>query len=143
VRREAVTAVVLAARSATGYGEPVGRGLLGTVPRRVSAFNNAGFALYRDNVVGFATDPMIMVPMMVAMVAGGLGFPVLLELGRRLRGTRADLTIVAPASAACAMVRSTAPCCSGCARSCTRSDCAPSRGAQCRARWTPEATARA
>jgi len=82
---EAVTAVVLTARFATGYGEPLGHSVYLGVFHAISAFNNAGFALYRDNMIGFATDPVIMVPMMVAMVAGGLGAPVLLELGRRLR----------------------------------------------------------
>jgi Trk-type K+ transport system membrane component len=82
---EAVTAVVLTGRFAAGYDVPLGRAAYLGVFHSISAFNNAGFGLYRDNMVGFATDPVIMVPMMVAMVAGGLGFPVLLELGRRLR----------------------------------------------------------
>jgi len=51
----------------------------------VSAFNNAGFALYVDNLVSFATDPWIIAPITVAVIVGGLGFPVLFEVGRRLR----------------------------------------------------------
>lgn len=51
----------------------------------VSAFNNAGFALFSDNLIGFAGDPVVIVPICVAVVAGGLGFPVLLEMGRRWR----------------------------------------------------------
>ena len=54
----------------------------------ISAFNNAGFALYSDNIIGFADDPWICVPLLVAVVLGGIGFPVLFEIGRHLRGRR-------------------------------------------------------
>jgi Trk-type K+ transport system membrane component len=49
----------------------------------VSAFNNAGFSLFSDNLVGFATDPWICLPIAAAVIIGGLGFPVILELLRR------------------------------------------------------------
>jgi trk/ktr system potassium uptake protein len=97
---EAVTALVLTVRFASGYEVSFGRAVYLGVFHSISAFNNAGFGLYPDNMVGFATDPMIMVPMMVAMVAGGLGFPVLFEIARRLRRRRmrwslhAKITIV-------------------------------------------------
>ncbi len=45
-----------------------------------SAFNNLGFALFSDNLVGFATDWWIIIPLCVGIVVGGLGLPVLLEL---------------------------------------------------------------
>ncbi|NBD19916.1 TrkH family potassium uptake protein [Aquabacterium fontiphilum] len=51
----------------------------------VSAFNNAGFSTYSDSVMGFATDPAILGPLMLAIVIGGLGFPVLHELMLRRR----------------------------------------------------------
>ncbi len=54
----------------------------------VSAFNNAGFALYSDNLMGFAGDPLILVPISVAIIAGGLGYPVMFELHRELRTPR-------------------------------------------------------
>lgn len=82
---EVVTAAALALRFAVGYDEPVARALWLGVFHSVSAFNNAGFALYSDNIIGFATDPWICVPLMVAVILGGLGFPVLFEVGRRLR----------------------------------------------------------
>jgi trk system potassium uptake protein TrkH len=97
---EAVTAVALTVRFDDGYGVPLGRATYLGVFHAISAFNNAGFGLYPDNMVGFATDPMIMVPVMVAMVAGGLGFPVLFEIAGRLRRRRmrwslhAKITIV-------------------------------------------------
>ncbi|WP_425321267.1 potassium transporter TrkG [Couchioplanes caeruleus] len=54
----------------------------------VSAFNNAGFGLYPDSLMRFATDPLICLPIVVAVIIGGLGFPVLFELLRELRTPR-------------------------------------------------------
>ena len=85
---EATTAALLAARFAIGYGYSPGRsGWLG-VFHAVSAFNNAGFALFSDSLTGFATDPWICVPVAVAVILGGLGFPVILELLGRSRPRR-------------------------------------------------------
>lgn len=82
---EAVTAVALAARLAVGYDEPIGRALYLGLFHAVSAFNNAGFGLYPDNLVRFVGDPWINLPIAAAVIAGGLGFPVLFELRRQLR----------------------------------------------------------
>lgn len=51
----------------------------------VSGFNNAGFALFSDNVVGFQHDALILLPIAFAVIVGGLGFPVLAELLRQWR----------------------------------------------------------
>lgn len=85
---EAVVAVCLAARFAIGYDEPPVRALWLGVFHAISAFNNAGFALFSDNIMGFARDPWICVPLMAAVILGGIGFPVLFEVGRHLRGRR-------------------------------------------------------
>ncbi|MEE2030541.1 TrkH family potassium uptake protein [Rhodococcus chondri] len=85
---EGVVAVCLALRFAVGYGESPARALWLGVFHAISAFNNAGFALYSDNIIGFADDPWICVPLMAAVVLGGIGFPVLFEVGRHLRGRR-------------------------------------------------------
>lgn len=49
----------------------------------ISAFNNAGFALHTDSLIGFAHDPFILMPMNIVIILGGLGFPVLFEIMRR------------------------------------------------------------
>ncbi|MFG2311447.1 TrkH family potassium uptake protein [Streptomyces sp. NPDC048566] len=85
---EAVTAVVLALRFALAYDEPWPRAAWLGLFHAVSAFNNAGFALYSDNLMGFVTDPWICLPVALAVIAGGLGFPVLFELRRRFRKPR-------------------------------------------------------
>jgi trk system potassium uptake protein len=82
---EAATAVVLAARLALAYDEPLGRAAYLGVFHAVSAFNNAGFALYSDSLTRYAADAWICLPVAVAVIAGGLGFPVLFELRRQLR----------------------------------------------------------
>ncbi|MBO8202353.1 TrkH family potassium uptake protein [Streptomyces smyrnaeus] len=85
---EAVTAVILTVRFGTTYDESWPRALWLGVFHAVSAFNNAGFALYSDSMMGFVTDPWICLPIAGAVIAGGLGFPVLFELRRRLRKPR-------------------------------------------------------
>ncbi|NYE48410.1 potassium uptake TrkH family protein [Spinactinospora alkalitolerans] len=80
---ETVTAAALTARFLVGYGYAPGRALYHGVFHAVSAFNNAGFALYSDSLMGFATDPWIILPIALAVIAGGLGFPVWIEIRRR------------------------------------------------------------
>ncbi|MBA0050635.1 TrkH family potassium uptake protein [Streptomyces sp. AJS327] len=80
---EAVTALALTLRFGFGYDTPWPRAVWLGVFHAVSAFNNAGFALYSDSLMGFATDPWICLPIGFAVIAGGLGFPVLFELRRR------------------------------------------------------------
>ncbi|MEU3471739.1 potassium transporter TrkG [Rhodococcus sp. NPDC006774] len=82
---ESVVAIALAARFFLGYDEPLGRALWLGIFHAVSAFNNAGFALFSDNMIGFATDPWICIPLLIAVVLGGIGFPVLFEIARHLR----------------------------------------------------------
>ena len=82
---EVVTAAVLTGRLWLGYGEPFGRAAWYGLFHSVSAFNNAGFALYGDNLVGFVDDGWVSLTVTLAVIAGGLGFPVLLELLRASR----------------------------------------------------------
>jgi Trk-type K+ transport system membrane component len=79
---EVATAAVLTGRLWLGYGEPPGRAAWLGLFHSVSAFNNAGFALYSDNLVGFVDDGWISLTVTLAVIAGGLGFPVLVELVR-------------------------------------------------------------
>ncbi|MDX2025547.1 potassium transporter TrkG, partial [Microcella sp.] len=82
---EAIVAMVLTLQFWLSYGVELptafGRGVF----LAVSSFNNAGFAPFSDNMIGFATDPIVVLPMSIATILGGLGFPVLLQLRRELR----------------------------------------------------------
>lgn len=54
----------------------------------VSAFCNAGFALFSDNLVGFRNDPIVNLTIMALIILGGIGFLVIKELQeirRRIR----------------------------------------------------------
>ena len=82
---EAAGAAVLAVRLATSYDETPGRALWLGIFHSVSAFNNAGFALYSDSLIGFAGDPVVTLAVNVLVFAGALGFPVLFELRRGWR----------------------------------------------------------
>lgn len=82
---EAAVAVVLTLRFATAYDEPVGTAVWQGSFHAVSAFNNAGFSLFSNNLVGFETDAWLCLPIAAAVVVGGIGFPVLFELRRQWR----------------------------------------------------------
>jgi trk system potassium uptake protein len=88
---EGVTAVLLTGRFVVGYDEPFGEAAYLGLFHAVSAFNNAGFALFSDSLMGFVSDPWICLPIAVAVIFGGLGFPVLFELRRQLRPRRWSL----------------------------------------------------
>ena len=96
---EAVVAVLLIGRFWQSHGEPFGRAVwLGTF-HAVSAFNNAGFALFEDSLMGFARDPVMLLIVSAAVVVGGLGYPVWVEIvAAPLRPSRwnlhAKLTVV-------------------------------------------------
>jgi trk system potassium uptake protein TrkH len=85
VLTEVVVAIFLALRFYIGYGHSVGSALWQGLFHSVSAFNNAGFALFSDNLMSFNQDIFIIGPISAAIVAGGLGFPVFYELFRRWR----------------------------------------------------------
>ncbi|MFF5213095.1 TrkH family potassium uptake protein [Streptosporangium sp. NPDC000396] len=85
---EAAVAAVLTVRFMAGYGEPFGRAVYLGVFHAVSAFNNAGFALWPDSLMRFVTDPWICLTIAAAVIVGGLGFPVMFELFRSWRRPR-------------------------------------------------------
>lgn len=82
---EAAIAVVLTLRFALGYGYAPDKAIWFGVFHSISAFNNAGFALYTDSIIGFVGDPWIVIPLSIGVILGGLGFPVIMELRRRYR----------------------------------------------------------
>lgn len=79
---EAIAFVFLAPRFGLGYGMDAGEAAWQGLFLAVSSFNNAGFALHTDNMIPYATDPWICLPMCGAIILGGLGFPVFMELRR-------------------------------------------------------------
>lgn len=83
---ELVATLLLAARFMIGYEASLGTALWRGLFHAVSSFNNAGFGLYSDNIVPFASDAWICLPIAGAVILGGFGFPVLFELWRTIDG---------------------------------------------------------
>ena len=74
---ESVFAVVLAARFFFGYDYGAWTAVTHGVFHSVSAWNNAGFALYSDNMMRFVDDWFVSLAISIAVILGGIGFPVL------------------------------------------------------------------
>jgi Trk-type K+ transport system membrane component len=51
----------------------------------VSAFNNAGFALYADSMMGFARDGWILIPIFITVFIASIGFPTIVEIRDRAK----------------------------------------------------------
>lgn len=85
---EAAVAVVLAVWFMIRYGKPPAEAVWIGVFHAVSSFNNAGFALFSDSMISYATDPVVCLPMCAAIILGGLGFPVIMQLRKHVRNPR-------------------------------------------------------
>lgn len=89
---EAVIALMLALRFAITYDMGAGAALWNGVFHAISAFNNAGFSTNADSVMGYQTDPLILIPIMAAITLGAIGFPVMQDLrDKRLEWRRWSL----------------------------------------------------
>ncbi|WP_102161223.1 TrkH family potassium uptake protein [Zhihengliuella halotolerans] len=82
---EATAAVILFLRFWLGYGETVQEAAWNGIFHSISAFNNAGFSLYSDSLMRYVDDWIVSLTIAGAVIIGGLGFPVLLELRKRFR----------------------------------------------------------
>jgi trk system potassium uptake protein TrkH len=85
---EGVVAIILTIWFAVAYDKPLGQAIYHGAFNAVSAFNNAGFSLNPDNLMGYVHDPVISLTIALAVIIGGLGFPVVFELGRSWRRPR-------------------------------------------------------
>ena len=88
VTLQLLLACVLFARLRLGYGYAGEDAAWSALFHAVSAFNNAGFSLNPDSLVRFASDGANLVPIMLAIVIGGIGFPVLHDLRHRYHDPR-------------------------------------------------------
>lgn len=81
---EAAVAVPITVRWWLGYGQTFQEALWNGVFHGISAFNNGGFSRFSDSMERYVGDWWISGPVGLGVVAGSLGFPVLIELGRQL-----------------------------------------------------------
>ena len=82
---ELAAAAILTLRLRYAFQEPWEQAIWNGLFHAISAFNNAGFSTYSDGMMRFVADPVVIMTVTVAVVLGGLGFPVLYELRRKLR----------------------------------------------------------
>lgn len=86
----------------------IGRALWVGLFHSVSAFNNAGFSLFSDNLIRYRGDVVVNAVIMTLIVSGGLGFVVLVELGRRRRNERLSVHTRLVLAASAVLVAGTA-----------------------------------
>lgn len=87
---ELVLAIWLVTRFYVVYDQSFLQALWHGVFHTISSFNNGGFSLFSDSMMGFSSDMFIIAPVMLAVVVGGLGFPVLIEIHQRIFGARRE-----------------------------------------------------
>ncbi|ABP52858.1 TrkH family potassium uptake protein [Salinispora tropica] len=85
---EAIITVILTLRLWVKYDYAFGEALWTGVFHAVQAFNNGGFALYSDGLIGLSSDAWLILPMAFGALLGGLGFPALFEAVRSGRRPR-------------------------------------------------------
>ncbi|MDV2686129.1 TrkH family potassium uptake protein [Alkalihalophilus lindianensis] len=75
---EALATILLALRWVPEFGWRYG--LFTSLFHSISAFNNAGFSLWSDSLMGFVGDPVINIVITMLFITGGIGFTVLYDL---------------------------------------------------------------
>jgi trk system potassium uptake protein TrkH len=72
---------------------PPGMALYHAVYNAISAFNNCGYSLFSDNLMGYQGDLIVNLTIMGLIVHGGIGFIVQYEVLSRLRGMQKRLSV--------------------------------------------------
>ena len=75
---ESIAMIFLAIRWVPKMGW--GKGLYYSFFHSISAFNNAGFALWPDSLMGYVGDPIVNIVISLLFIIGGIGFTVLIDL---------------------------------------------------------------
>lgn len=86
---EAIAAIILTLRwqGNMGWGEAAYNGLF----HSVSAFNNAGFALWSDSMSSYVGDPIVNITVVLLFIIGGLGYIVVVDVFRKRSWRRLSL----------------------------------------------------
>jgi trk system potassium uptake protein len=75
---EAAAVVLLATEWVPEYGW--GKGLYVSLFHSISAFNNAGFSIWQDSLMGYVNNPTVNLVISCLFIIGGIGFTVLVDL---------------------------------------------------------------
>lgn len=88
---EALGTLVLFIRFSMDF--PPGTALYHAVYNSISAFNNCGYSLFSDNLMGYQGDLIVNLAVMGLIVHGGLGFIVQYEVLSWFKGTQKRLSV--------------------------------------------------
>ncbi|MEC1601448.1 TrkH family potassium uptake protein [Bacillus halotolerans] len=80
---ELIAALILSIRLVPQYGWA--SGLFASVFHAISAFNNAGFSLWPDNLMSYVGDPAVNLVITILFITGGIGFTVLFDILKNRR----------------------------------------------------------
>ena len=72
---------------------PPGKALYHAVYNAISAFNNCGYSLFSDNLMGYQGDVIVNLTIMGLIVHGGIGFIVQYEILAWLKGAQKRLSV--------------------------------------------------
>lgn len=88
---ELAGAAILFARWVFYFDSP-GKAVYYSVFHSISAFCNAGFALFSDSLSDFVADPLVNITVIGLIVMGGLGFVAIYEIVARIRNRRKHIS---------------------------------------------------
>jgi trk system potassium uptake protein TrkH len=71
----------------------LGRAFYQALYHAISAFNNCGFSLFSDSLIGYQGDWMVNLTVMGLLVIGGIGFIVQYEVFSRLKGLQKKFSV--------------------------------------------------
>ena len=72
---------------------PAGTALYHAIYNAISAFNNCGYSLFSDSLMGYQGDLIVNLTIMGLIVVGGIGFIVQYEVFSKLRGVQKKLSV--------------------------------------------------
>lgn len=78
---ELVAMLLLAIRWVPEYGW--GKGMYYSFFHSISAFNNAGFSIWSDSLMGYVGDPLVNLVISFLFILGGIGFTVLVDMWKK------------------------------------------------------------
>lgn len=80
---EVIATLILSVRFSADM--PVGDAIYHGMFHAVTAFNNAGFTLFDDNMIDYRNDPFVTYTILILIITGGLGFIVIVDLFQKRR----------------------------------------------------------
>ncbi|PAE10546.1 Ktr system potassium transporter B [Niallia circulans] len=86
---EAIAAVLLAIRWVPEMGWQ--KGIYAAIFHSISAFNNAGFSIWPDNLSRYVADPVVNIVISLLFIIGGIGFTVVFDFWKKSEFKRLTL----------------------------------------------------